>query len=211
MAESRLSRGIGYFKVAKDLWSFAIWIVSLIGGSSLLYYLGSITDWAHAAGPLGWAVIAIFTMVVAAFGYAAYGYATMQRSLARYGNAKAEAGHTNPLAPVHQHERIDLSQFYHPFHKATEKVRFENCELMGPASIFLDGCVLNEGLFRECDVVVVRPDRPVSGVTKFQFCHFVNCKFFRVTFFMPYDHYKDFQKIGGQPMKIISDGQIGDI
>jgi len=130
---------------------------------------------------------------------------------ADYLKRKAQASTTNVLNPIHENERINLVDFYHPFYRPTENARFENCDLMGPAWINCDGCqFLHDGFF-DCEIVIVRPDRPVGGASQFKFCTFTRSNFYRVTFLMNYESYKHFPDDFRAGIRVISDGRIGDV
>jgi hypothetical protein len=210
MVQTRIERFWGLAKSFKDAWTFGVWLWTLLGLSGFVIYLATITEWARAAGPLGWALMAILTVFVVCAGYALFWYAVKTHAFARYMKLKVESSSVNVLAPVHQHERINAMDFYHPFHRPTEDARFEDCEILGPASVWFKGCIFNVGQFNDCDVVIVRDDRPVSGLTAFHRCAFLRCHFFRLTLFMNYESFQQ-MKQAVPHFTIISDGRIGDV
>jgi hypothetical protein len=140
-----------------------------------------------------------------------FAHARSQLALAKYAREKASASGTNTLAPTHEHERIELWTFYHPFYRATENVRFENCELFGPANIAAQDCAFVDGEFHECEIIIVRPDRPVKGAMLFRRCNFVRFRLYRATFLMNIETYNSLPAEMRASVRVISDGRIGDL
>jgi hypothetical protein len=186
-------------------------IIAYVGGGGLMYYLGSITAWAHDFGPLGWALIAIAAIFAVSGSWALMEGARSRRVISRYSALKASAQGTNVLAAVHQDERLDLSDFYYPFLKPTLNARFANCDLMGPALVAIFGCTLNGGGMQDCDIVIARSDRPIKGATVFRSCTFVDCHMYLVTWIMPYEMYQSLPADIRASVPVISDGRIGDV
>ncbi|MEW6313559.1 MAG: hypothetical protein AB1513_05870 [Pseudomonadota bacterium] len=174
-------------------------------------YLASISDWLKPYGVVAWGVIGIASILFLSLALFLYGFAKERIAIADYTKAKATASGINILAATHQDERINLSSFYHPYFVPTENVRFENCELYGPANIALEGCNFNSGVFHECEIVIVRTDRPVIGALKFKFCTFIRFRIYRATFLMNHETYKNMPQVFRDSVRVISDGRIGDI
>jgi len=189
----------------------AVWLFGIFGLAAIMTYLASITDWINAYGPLAWGGIGVATFVALTFGLYLYGRYQANSAHADYVNRKAQASTTNVLNPIHENERINLVDFYHPFYRSTENARFENCDLMGPAWINCDGCQFLNDTFFECEIVIVRPDRPVRGANRFKFCTFTRSNFYRVTFLMNHVSYLQFPEDFRAGIPVISDGRIGDI
>lgn len=211
MANGRIKRLWETAKVGKDVVSYVLWLGTFIGWSAIMLYLGSITAWAAPIGPMGWLIIAVLTFTIGSGGYAWFSYGRSQRIMAKFSDKKAAAGSVNVLAPLHQHERINAADFYHPFFRPTKNARFEECELMGPASVFINGGTLDSCGFYECEAVIVRDDRPIKGVTAFFNCVFLRCSMYRLTLFMNYQQYLTMPPEFRTGVTVISDGRIGDV
>jgi hypothetical protein len=154
MDASRIKRLWTFAKGARDVMQYLIWLGSFVGWGTIMVYLGTLTGWTVAIGPLGIALIVAASFLILCAGYALYAYARRERAVAKFAELNAASGAVNVLAPIHQHERIELAKFYHPFFKPTVNARFESCELMGPASIALMGCTLDVGAFHDCEIVL---------------------------------------------------------
>ena len=126
--------------------------------------------------------------------------------------AKRDAmGQVNVLAKGHENVRLAMTDFYHPFYKMTEHVRFEKCELMGPAAVGLFGCTLDHCTFNECEIVIVRKDRPIRGVVALRVCTLVHCNLFRITLLVTLDQYNAFPEDLKKGLPVISDGETGPL
>lgn len=185
-------------------------ILSVVGGG-LMSYFASISNWLSPYGFVAWGGVGVVTILLLSLAFFLFGVAREKVTIANYTMAKSTATGTNTLASVHQDERIDLSTFYHPYFRATEDARFENCELFGPALIFADGCNFLHGSFIDCEIVIVRPDRPVKGVMAFKHCSFVRFTLYRATLLMNIEMYKSLPDEVKKMVPIISDGRVGDI
>lgn len=208
----KISRYWQWAKQAKDIIQYLIWLSTLIGGAGLMVYLGSITSWAVWLGPLGGALIAIGAMLLVSVAYYLWTLATTQRSMEAFAKAKIESKGISVLAPSHDHERINMADFYHPFFFATENVRFTDCELLGPATVAIfEGCTFQDGGFIDCEIVIVRSDRPIKGVSAFRHCSFLRGRLIRITLMMNFQQYQALPDIIKRGTPVISDGTIGDI
>jgi hypothetical protein len=198
-------------KIGKDAVTYVLWLVSFVGWSAVMLYLGKITPWANYFGPLGLVLISVVSALLLSVAYLMFAYARNTRAIAKFSEKKAAAGAINVLAPLHQNERINAVEFYHPFYKATENFRFENCEFMGPASVYLDGGNLQNSHMQDCDIVIVRDDRGVHGVTILRNCTYLQCSFYHLTLFMNYQQYQALPAPMRAGLTLISDGRIGNI
>ena len=190
------------------------WIVAIFGGGGMTY-LASISEWLSQWGPVGYgaagivAAIALYT--ASSLGYLAFGYGRERYAFAEYLGAAISTSHVNVLSPTHAYARIKLSDFYHPFMRPTQSVRFEACELMGPAMVFLEGGTSVNCSFIDCEIVIAREDRGIKGGIWFKNCLFERSKFYRVTFMMNFDHYQNIPQEMRSTVPVISDGRIGDV
>lgn len=92
--------------------------------------------------------------------YALYGFGRERMAVAhatRYW--KESTQHINPLDSEFNKKRINIHDLAHPATNKIKSKRLIDCELFGPANIFLShGCHLNGIVFSECDFVVTKQD-----------------------------------------------------
>jgi hypothetical protein len=185
--------------------------IAVVFGGIAMSYLASISAWLEPYGLVAWGAIGIGTILVLSLAYLCVGAALQRVAVSTYTRSKSMVGTANVLAPTHTHERLDLAAFFHPFYKATEDVRFENCELFGPANMVSEGCTFAHCGFIDCEIVIARQDRPIRGGILFRRCLFIRSKLYRVTLVMPYAMYQALPGEMRNTVPVISDGRIGDV
>ena len=190
------------------------WIVGFFAGGGMSY-LASVTAWLRPWGPIGYGAIGYLTFVMTALGSAYIYYlislAREKSTVAAYVARSMQTIATNVLAPTHNHERIRLADFFHPFYKPTKNVRFEDCELHGPANIFLAGGTMVDSTFADCEIIITRSDRPMRGILVFENCMILRCEVYRATLLMDITHYNGIPAPMRAALPVVSDGRIGDI
>jgi len=176
-----------------------------------MFYLGSITEWAKWIGPLGWAASAVVIMLLVSAGFAIWSWASVKKGGLDLAKSKILAGKVNVLAPIHEHERVNLADFYSPFCHAIANVRFTDCEILGPATVYFAGGTFNGVSFTECDIVIIRADRPIFGATRFSQPVFLRGRVVRLTMLMTIEEYQLLPQGVRENVPVISDGRIGDL
>jgi hypothetical protein len=118
----------------------------------------------------------------------------------------------NPLDDKFVKQKIKLADFFDPkYAKATKNAKFQDCDLHGPATIWINGGSLDNCGFGSCNAVIVR-DGPVSGgVTVFETCIFERCSFFDATLLLGKNHYLRFKEQVGEGILLVSDGTVGEL
>ena len=185
-------------------------IAAFVGGGGMVY-LASISEPVSQFGLLGWFSIGLITFLIIGVTFACFGVWKERSTLAEFTKKSIYVNSSNPLSPMHKDEKINLIDFYHPFYKATTNVRFENCDFMGPSNVFADGGTFDRCGFNDCEIVIVRKDRPVKGGIHLVRPFLVNCQLYRVTFLMPFDQYQSLPIEMKKGILVISDGRVGDI
>jgi len=185
-------------------------ILVVIGGG-LMTYFASISAWLEPYGLVAWGAIGVGTILFLSLAYLLVGAALEKIAISNYTRAKAVATGANVLAPTHRDEKLELSSFFHPFYRATEDVRFEHCELFGPANMVAQGCTFAHCGFIDCEIVIARPDRGIKGGILFRRCLFTRSTLYRVTLVMPLAMYQALPEDMRATVLVISDGRVGDI
>jgi len=121
---------------------------------------------------------------------------------------RSESLEVNPRADHFSKRSMQLSDFFHPFFVPYEKVKFEDCDLFGPAVIVIWGGSLDHVTLVECDTVVIRNDKPGvpcrTGMV-FKDCIFHRVKIYRALIVMNQVQLEKFKKAGAiDEMNIIS-------
>lgn len=186
-------------------------IITALFGGGIMTYLFAISEFLKPYAPFSYGVVFILTLISMSILFAIFAWAKCKYVLSYYAKHKAKTYAVNVLSPIHENERIDLMNFYHPFFKSTENARFENCELYGPGIFFPDHCQFIGGGVTDCDIVIGRGDRGAIGIIGFRHCSFVNCFIYRTTWFMNHETYKNLPPQIKKNLRVISDGRVGDI
>jgi hypothetical protein len=180
-------------------------------GAVAVTFAASITNWLSKYGPIAWASAGIASYLLLVCGYWIYAKARGSLAATKFSEGRDKLSTINPLQGVFANQRIRLSDFYNTFFQATKNAKFTDCELLGPAAIYLFGSTkLEHAFFSNCEAVLLKNNTTVVGATVFDSCIFERCKFFGVTFFMSREMLIHFRE-SGIPLRVISDGTAGDL
>lgn len=208
-----MGRAFGSLKSWVVDWLIGHWptiVAAVIGGGGMAY-LASASAFLNKHGPVAWGAVGLSSFLVLAVSLACVGYWKERSALADFARKSTLSVTSNPLSPVHSNERIQLIDFFHPYYKPLTNIRFENCDLMGPASVYSEGGTFDRCGFNQCEVVIVRTDRPVIGGIHLRRPTLVNCNLYRITFLMPVDQFNNLPAEMKSGVPVISDGRVGDI
>jgi len=184
-------------------------IVMALAGAAMTW-LASLADSLRPYGAVAWGGVGVLTVTFLAFAFWAGAVAYRHWTIARFEARRATVVSFNPLAGYFSHQRLALADFYHPFMQATEAAKFEDCELLGPAWVFLAGGHMRQpGFGTNCQIVVVKEGTPASGVAMFKDCVFDRCRFFNITFVMTEPMYLAWKRLE-MPLPRLISGPIAD-
>jgi hypothetical protein len=184
------------------------WLSSTFGGA-VIGYAASITEWLKPWGPIGYVALgilfALFIYGAASLFFFIYSTGKMRSAIANYSDMMARTATVNTLADLFTKQRINMADFFHPFYRAVRNVKFQDCEMFGPALIFLSGCRLDSVTMTNCDIVVLSDDAQPRTLTRFDNCTFERCPFYLVTIFLTYDQAAQIREMmGGRELNVIS-------
>jgi hypothetical protein len=173
-------------------WSLGNFVWAALTGTSFV-----LPAWAtRAAGvfsqyaPLSWVAAGFAGLLSYAVGIAVYGYGRRLIVRARY-DAKflAESGGIDPLAKVFEGKRIFLNDFILPSNPIVMDKTFVDCEIVGPANIWLASeNAINDVRPGLVDAVALSGEKYFNNGFSFRNCTFRSCTFHRVTiFFSPHE------------------------
>jgi len=174
-------------------------------------FLGSISDSLNQYGPIAWGVAGLLAILLIAVAFALFGYWSEKTAIADYARKNAIAISTNPLSQVHNTEQIMISDFFHPYHKIYENIRFENCDLIGPGIVFSESGSFDNCHWSDCQIVIIRTDRPITGAIHLKRPVILGCHLYRITFLMTIVQYQLMPAIMQGGLPVISDGRVGDV
>ena len=124
-------------------------------------WVGAATEWIAGYGPIGWlfaGFAAALATVLILLMFAWLRYAWIKASATR--KWKEQSSDVNPLDDVFHKKAIKIQSFTNPFTKRISNKKFYDCELIGPAIIYIhtnNSFIGNTFYF--CDMIVLNPNR----------------------------------------------------
>jgi hypothetical protein len=196
MAENRISKLLSGLE---SRWSLAnlLWGVGLVTFTAAPAWAVSTMSIFAEYAPLSWVVAGFTGFIGFAIGTALLGYGRSLSVRSRY-DAKfmQETGGVDPLAKVFEGKRIFLNDFVLPSNPTVDGKNFVDCEIVGPANIFLAGNNgINDVRPALVDAVALSGERDFYNGFTFQNCSFRNCTFHRVTLFFKPDEVSQIQHL----------------
>ncbi|WP_160297990.1 hypothetical protein, partial [Rhodopseudomonas palustris] len=166
-------------------------------------YLSQITDWVSVWGPAG---VGFVGLVSALSVWVALALASSLRAKAKLRMANTEViqkwkdqvTSANPLAPEFHRERLRIDDVAHPISKSITGKRFIDCELIGPANLFMSRVNLSHVGFIDCDVVVARERSIIRNATLIDNVQMVGGQIWNCTFIIPPNLVETFASMGGK-------------
>lgn len=147
---------------------------------------------ARAAGmfstyaPLSWVLAGFVGLFVYAASVALFGYGRSRAVRSRYdASFLASTGGVDPMSRVFESKRIFLNDFVLPSNPVVVGKTFVDCEIVGPANVFLErGNSVDDVRPGLVDAVALSGERPFYNGFLFRDCKFRGCTFHRVTLFL---------------------------
>ena len=135
--------------------------------------------------PFSWVFAGFFGLLLAVIGWWLFSLGYEKIHLAKRNSQIAEKFGVNTLEQVFSRKTIRLIDFYRPQYLAHRDKDFRDCEICGPGLVaFLNGVNMTGGRFKHVQIIVVREDQLLWGMTVFDNARFVNCDILNVTMMM---------------------------
>lgn len=146
--------------------------------------------------PLSWVLAGFAGLVAAVAVFALFSGAYSRWVRARYDRGLYErSGFVDPMAKTFENKRIFLTEFCLPSDSYIAGKAFTNCELIGPANIFLRvGNFVADQKLPLCDTVIIVDKTPFNAVI-FDNCSFRDCSFKRITILLSSEEYINFKHL----------------
>lgn len=179
------------------------WIVALFGSGGMTY-LATITEWLKPWGPIAYGAIALSTVIIGGLVYALVGTVRAKLMLVQIYDRTSKSSNINVLLDKFERTKIRVADFFHPYGKIIENVKFQDCEIYGPTPMFVLYCTFQDGSFTNCDVVILDSGVNMTGAVAFKQCIFERSHFYNVTLFVTRGMYDDMVRQLGSPLNVIS-------
>ncbi|MBX3576521.1 MAG: hypothetical protein KF723_04885 [Rhizobiaceae bacterium] len=148
-------------------------------------------DWLAGYAPLSWVVGGFAGFLLGGIGLSFYAWARGRWIRAKYDNNMYQrSGFVDPMAATFENKRIFLADFVLPSDPHISGKTFINCEIIGPANLFVrfENSV-GEQKLPYCDGVVVAHGRNFSNGIIVDSCVFRGCSFKRITIMVTEEGY----------------------
>ncbi len=177
-------------------WVNRIWplVAAFFVGGGVMAYLTAATDWLNQIGPIAWGVAFFAGGFVSVGIYVVLLLAARVRMANKYAERGLKNTGANRLKKRFEHEQIRLADFFHPYYIPYKQVQFHGCSLIGPAALLLDGCTMIGVTFKQVQIVIIKPNVHLFGVTAFDQCIINDGELCNVTLYMNAGTYKRMAK-----------------
>lgn len=141
-------------------------VFGTLGFGTLSAWVGKLTTRLGDYAPLSWLVCGSLGAIVFLLAYWIWCGARLKLVMYRLTQRiEVTRDHVNPLDSSFTGRRVDLASFASPLPRPVKDKTFVNCELFGPAIIFIGGNAHFDTVeFSQCDFVLVQPGARMQNV-----------------------------------------------
>ncbi len=193
----RLKRAWSWFwEHSGNIVTFIGWLVSF----GIPAWIGYLTDWVAAYGPIGWLICGAMGVLVTAtisvlIAWARHMFinASIQKKFYQ------TADRINPMQSHFLRNRIKLEDLLPPGIGWVEGKTFEDCDLVGPLNILTIDVTMHGNFFESVDHIEIAADTlyNIKNARVFKDCTFRKCRFYNVSFLINEVNYDNVTSIGG--------------
>lgn len=178
-------------------WSLLVQMVTAVSSFALPAWAVKTTTIFIEYSPFSWVAAGFGGLIASAIVYALYGYARSKIVKAKYdNNLYQRTGFVDPMAKTFENKRIFIADFVLPSDPFITDKTFINCEIIGPANLFLRGHYqVNEQQLPICDAVALNGDRRFFNGVTVENCTFRKCSFKRITLMMLPHEYQQYRNL----------------
>lgn len=177
--------------------SLLLIIVPAIGSFALPAWAVRATSAFERHAPFSWVAAGFLGFLLFAAGYALISWARAKWVRAKYDHSLYKrTGFVDPMAATFENKRIFLSDFVLPSDPYIFGKTFINCEIIGPANLFLRGNYqVNEQRLPAVDAVALNGDKLFHNGITVENCTFRACSFKRITLMMLPHEYGQYRSL----------------
>lgn len=183
-----------FFSKLEWRWSLAnmLWGTGAIASATLPAWAVRTLEVFSEYSPLSWVLAGFAGLAIYCLCFLTFAWAHAINVRARFNDRSMNSGgFVDPLAKVYERERIFLNDFCLPTNPYIRDKLFIDCEIIGPANLFLAiGNRVDEILLPHCDAVVLPSGATFYNGYTLANTTFRRCSFQRVTFFVSQEEYQ---------------------
>jgi uncharacterized membrane protein len=183
---------------------WALWM--LIGGPAMIgagtAYFASFSQWVNSFGSFAWVFVFLITAMLAAslIFVIVFTRYWLQRSRA-VNKWKSSLDDINPMETSFHSKRISIEAICDPITRSLTNKTFSECDLNGPANIYISGTNTITGVnFINCDLVIVKENSYIYNAIAIKNVRVVGGRIANTTFFVLSDNVGGFISAGMKPI-----------
>lgn len=197
-----LTRADDWLAVLQWIGDRAFALIASTAGAGVMGYLAKATGWIAAYGPIAWGAIGLVTFAVVYLllinGRRVLARARLDRAAAMISERAAEHATVNPLGSDFRHQRIRLIDLYTPFGLPITDRNFVDCDLIGPAVVWLSpNTVFRRNTFHNVEYVKINASTAQQWPNKLAIVggSVERCLIVNTIFLVHTDHAKNFEDL----------------
>lgn len=171
-------------------WDKVAALAASAAGAGIMAWLASLTTWIHSYGPIAWGAVGLITFLTLIWSIssaqALIASSMVKRAHARITDKIYDTALINPLEQNFMSKRISLYDLRTPMGEPVKNKVFNQCELIGPAVILLNGGGITGNSFHYVEFSKIKNEfRAMPNKLVLEHCQLVNCKIYNVIFLVP--------------------------
>ncbi|MBR8401482.1 hypothetical protein KDW65_33140 [Burkholderia cenocepacia] len=166
--------------------TFAPVLIGTAGVSAISGWAASLSRSVEHLGPIAWVGAALIGGLLFLLLWVAW--LRVRTNTVKLLHAQAAMDRSdaiNPLEDVFTKKRINLNDFKKPLIEPVSGKTFVDCELVGPAVLYFEGCIIDSVKFISCDFIAVKDDALVHNVIPLQKVTLRGGRLYQATIIMP--------------------------
>lgn len=171
-------------------WNTVTVLMTSAVGAGIMSWLASLTTWINSYGSIAWGAVGLATLLVLLWAItgsqAMIANSRLKNAQARIADKSYDTAMINPLDQNFAGKRISLHDLRTPLGEPLIGRVFNNCELLGPAVIIMNGGGLNGCTFASVEFGKIKNEFfPLPNKLSLEDCQLVGCKVYNVIFLVP--------------------------
>lgn len=198
---SAMVKGIRRFFMHTE-WNISLWSAlfgtgGIVASFALPAWAVKATDAFSEYSPASWVAAGFAGLLLFVIIYALFVWAFSKWQRTKYDrNLYDVSGFVDPMKSTFEDKRIFLGNFLLPSDPYLEGKTFINCEIIGPANLFMRrNCQINEHKLPVSDAIVLNEDASFYNGVTLDNCTFRKCSFRRITIMAPPMGYESMKQL----------------
>lgn len=201
MSDFWRSRALNILDWRVSLWSVLSSVFSKEGATlmtaALAGYAATLTEALRLYAPLSYVLVVVVVLLLLVAAQALFAIARAKLQIIKFRAFAMRESRVNPLDDTFRTKRLRLIDLAPPVGLHIRKKTFIDCDIVGPANIFIGpDCTVRECNGEVVDGVMSLNSKQPFNCYFFASCIFQECRFYYITFIVPSGMYEDFTRVG---------------